>query len=112
MLAGNGIRFGGCETRTKVAAARFRADAGVLCSERNRRPGDGILGLIEDPNPTVRTRKHEVVSCSVAAGSNTYSLWKSASPKKPSGCEKKPKSYRPAQPAKACYERRGKTRWW
>jgi hypothetical protein len=57
--------------------------------------GGGILGLIECANHTVRTRKHEVVPCSVAAGSNTYSPLNSVSPDKPSACEKRPKKLPP-----------------
>jgi hypothetical protein len=60
-------------------------------------------------NPAVRTRKHEVVSWSVAS-SNTQSHWKNVSPKKPSYVEKRLRDFHQAQNERPCYEKLGKTK--
>jgi len=57
--------------------------------------GRGLHTRIASANPTVRTRKHEVVTCSVAVSRRPL-LWNNASPKKPNDYESKPRSYRPA----------------
>src|ERR1700751_4765129 len=50
-------------------------------------------------NPTVRTRKHEVVSCCIAV-SNKPNPLKPALPKKRSACAKKPSCLHPARYAR------------
>ena len=79
------------------AGTRYRPPSGGLvavqcdlCSERNRRTGGGILGLIGTANPTVRTRKHEVVSCSADAASSKASHFTTGWPHGPMRFANKP----------------------
>ena len=84
-----------CKWCNPPGRQQFPASPNLKCSLWNGLPTCGILGS-EVLNPTVRTRKHEVVSRSIAAVSNKPNPLKPALPKKRSACAKKPSCFHPA----------------